>query len=136
VLPFFGEMISFSVPILSCYLDMGVETDRRALLTQSTRADVNADSPSPFTSPGCGGDYSNGPEKSHPNTIYSNNKSSTYGLGGGSGMFADDNLVDIFKPLGLLQSSKPPHSLTPPLPLTPPTPPATDSLDLWEQARL
>ena len=102
VLPFFGEMISFSVPILSCYLDMGVETDRRALLTQNTRADVNVDSPLPFTSPGCGGDYSNGPEKSHPNTIYSNNKSSTYGLGGGSGMFADDNLVDIFKPLGLL----------------------------------
>lgn len=91
-LPFFGEMLSFSVPTLSSYLDMGVETDPGALQMQTTRSSAAS----------CDASCSEPQGERSASTIYSNNKSSTYGLGGGSGMFADDNLVELFKPLGLL----------------------------------
>ena len=88
-LPFFGDLLKFSVPILSSYVDMGVETDLSLIFPATTTTE---------------GDLSGNLDDMRFNcsSIYSNNKSGTYGLGGGAGMFADDNLIELFKPLGLL----------------------------------
>ena len=103
-LPFFGEMLSLCVPTLACYKDMGVETDRHTLLLQQQQQQQQAAGTSSSCSSSSGVQEQEEEESTpRPRSLYSNSKSSTYGLGGGAGMFAEDNnLVALLRPLGLL----------------------------------
>jgi hypothetical protein len=94
-LPFYGDIINFTVPSLMTYVDSGIETEKENRSELENKLSPNRESHSP-SRPDIPSELASG--------VASGSKTSRLddGLGGGGGLFGDDNIVALMRPLGLL----------------------------------
>ena len=90
-LPFYGDVFDFTVPPLMTYVDTGVEPE-----DTDKYMDTSADKEESH--------YGSGIPRALSVSVSRGSGAARQedGLGGGAGLFADDNLVALLRPLGLL----------------------------------